>query len=435
MIRGLVRSIVKSNISSLVGIRSEATLAADFTTSIPAAFTFTRASSGTYVNSSGVIATATTDAARHEYNPVTLAARGVLIEGARTNLALQSQTRDTTWSLTQLLAFGSGSVVDATTGPDGATTAEKIVENTATAGRFIAQGSMPKSSGVTMTLTSFQKAAERTRMGLALCDASSFGNRYGAEYNLSAGTAGAAAGAQGTFSAGSNRITNYGNSWYRSELTCTTSTEANVAVREFLFNATATTSSTSYTGDNTSGSYIHGCQVEVGAFASSYIITTTAAVTRAADSLDSTGATFAAWYRQDQGTFVIEADSPGVGTRTVFQVDDGTANNRIVVWTTGTTCKADIITGGVSQTGGGLSLGTITAYTAFKVALAFRVNDVAACVTGGTVQTDTSVTLPTVDRAKAGASTTAGEEIFGHLVDVTFFPGRRSDNFLSWAVL
>ena len=50
--------------------------------------TFSGSANGTYVNSAGLITQATANTARFDYNPSTLAAKGILLEGARTNVVL-----------------------------------------------------------------------------------------------------------------------------------------------------------------------------------------------------------------------------------------------------------------------------------------------------------------------------------------------------------
>ena len=57
--------------------------------------TFTRASSGTFVNSAGVLQTAVTNEPRFDHNPTTGESLGLLVEEQRTNLLLNSGTLST----------------------------------------------------------------------------------------------------------------------------------------------------------------------------------------------------------------------------------------------------------------------------------------------------------------------------------------------------
>ena len=73
-----------------------ASLALDFLTQSyrPGGFgsglTFTRAGTATYIDATGAMQVAAADQPRLNHDPVTLAPLGILIEGARTNLFLQS---------------------------------------------------------------------------------------------------------------------------------------------------------------------------------------------------------------------------------------------------------------------------------------------------------------------------------------------------------
>jgi len=89
----------------------------DFMTpgTLPPGVTFTRTSVGTYFDSAGTLQTATANTPRWDYDPVTLALRGLLIEEQRTNLLLNSATLGTQTVTVTAVAYtlsfyGTGSI-------------------------------------------------------------------------------------------------------------------------------------------------------------------------------------------------------------------------------------------------------------------------------------------------------------------------------------
>jgi hypothetical protein len=82
----------------------QAALTLDFLTgTLDSRITFTRSSTATFVGSNGLIQSAAINVPRFDYDPVTLAPRGLLIEGQRANLLLNSNisgTNLTTQSVT-----------------------------------------------------------------------------------------------------------------------------------------------------------------------------------------------------------------------------------------------------------------------------------------------------------------------------------------------
>lgn len=389
--------------------RVSPSLSLDLTTgTLDSRITLTRASAGTVWDSSGVLSTAAIDTARFDHNPVTLAAKGLLIEEARTNSFVRSQEIDNaSWTKASVAA-----TANSVAAPDGTTTAEKIYSTTAVAGEHPINQNFSMTNGAYYAESIFVKAAEVTTMGI------SGGQGYGnANYNIT-GVAinGVPSGLDPVA-----RIVDVGSNWRRASISHSinvTGSRQNKFYLDFIGNATTPVND---------GLYWWGVQLETGAFPTSYIPTTSASATRAADIATMTGANFSSWWGAAVGTIAVTATSPASGTRVVWQADDGTANNRITIYTTGTTVMADVVTGGVTQAS--LNLGTITANTAFKVAMRYGANDFSASLNGAACVTDTAGTVPTVDRARLGADTT-GNYLCGTIASLKAYQSGLGDTDL-----
>ena len=241
---GLRQSMKASREDSLTGdgVFSLATLDLRFARqkTLDPRVTHTRASSGTYVDSEGVIRTATT------------------------NLLLQSENFSTTWQLTGLLAFGSGSTVNAIASPDGQITADLLTESTSTGAHQVAQ-TFNVTTGTVYTLSVFAKAASSPRRLTLLVSNTNFGSTPQAVFDLSAGT-------NISTLNGTATITPFRDGWYR--VTLTTITATGTGANAFSFRLTDNTNAFSYTGDGTSGIYLWGAQLEQSTTVGEYIPTT-----------------------------------------------------------------------------------------------------------------------------------------------------------------
>jgi hypothetical protein len=347
---------------------------------------------------------------RFDYNPSTLAAQGFLVEEARTNLCLQSEDwGSATWSKS-----GSTITANATTAPTGTTVADKLVEDTSTGTHITTQsislgGSVDNSAYV---ISVFAKASERTRFQL-------FDNAQASSgitsFDLS----------NGTVVLGTGTITAVGNGWYRCSVFPLKSTSITSTLTIRLI-STGTT--TSYTGDGTSGIFVFGAQLEAGAFPTSYIPTTTTALTRSADVASVN--TLSPWYNASAGTTYFEGVSFDTATGSfpiAYQFNDGSANNRMQISRNNGSgaARMSVISGGVSQAAADATAWTLNATT--KAALAYATNDFAIVANGGAVTTDTSGTVPTVTNVLLGSQVTGGSNLNGYLRRITYYPLRLSN--------
>ena len=116
--------------------------------------TFTRSSIATVTNSLGLLQTVQANVPRFDYDPVTLAPRGLLIEEARTNLLLRSEEFDNTvW----VKVATCNVLANTTVAPSGAISAETI--NFPAVGDGIYQSTASTNIGTTYTATVWLWAA------------------------------------------------------------------------------------------------------------------------------------------------------------------------------------------------------------------------------------------------------------------------------------
>jgi hypothetical protein len=380
--------------------------------------TFTRASSGTYVDSQGVIRTATANEARFDHAPTTGESLGLLVEESRTNNVLQSEDFATTWT-TSNLTVTTNSVI----APDGTTTADTIAPpiDGLTAQRFLRQNPALTTQQA-YTFSVFVKVGTATTNGIALYVADSTAtNNFRSNFNLFNLTTSPAASGWATPTA---TIVPYPNGWYRCILSGVTST-AHTALRAVIYLNFFGNSADSY------GSiHIWGAQLEAGSFPTSYIPTTTAAATRSADVASITGSNFSSWYRQDEGTVFAEF-TPRTFAQAcgLLSIDDGTASERLQTRLSTNGNGAFVVADGGSVQANFTTAASTSLNTKGKLATSFAVNSFKASLNGGSVASDASGTLPTVTQAVIGNA--VGAFVFnGPLSRITFWPKELSESTL-----
>lgn len=205
---------------------------------------------------------------------------GALVEAAATNLCLQSQTFDNaSWSKAR-----SSVSADAAIAPDGTSTADKLVEDSTAANSHNTTQVVTTTAHQTQYLTAscYLKVGERTQCNITIQEGSPF-TRYAIGIFTLSGSGTVVSTLLNGGAVGTASIEQCANGWY---LCSVSALIGGAAANVLLTVGIVSGSSLTYNGDGTSGLYIWGAQVELGSYATEYIPTTTAAVTRNKDVLD-----------------------------------------------------------------------------------------------------------------------------------------------------
>jgi hypothetical protein len=336
--------------------------------------TFTRASTATRVNASGLIETVASGVPRLDYT--NSSCPKLQLEPQRTNDLTRSQEFDNVvWSkIESTITANTTETLD----PFGTNLADKLVESSANDQHVVFQGI----AGNIATFSFFAKAAGRNWIAVLSNNGShSF-------FNIANGTL-------GIIQSGSTAtITAYGNGWYRCTLY---NSHPSFGATIYLASANGTHV---YQGNGTSGAYIFGAQIEASAtYATSYIPTTSAAVTRLADDVVKTSAT--SIIGQTEGVAFVDFEFTGnyssggivpicLDGGNTFEMYFWVQPNGVFIYEVFNSTNQVSISGSIGAVG------------RKKVAIAYKQNDFALYLNGVQIGTDTSGTIPACNRLYVG---------------------------------
>ena len=389
------------------------------------AITFTRASGATYFDVNGVLQTAGNDVARFDHSQDGAASSlGLLIEESRTNSLRNSQaggavvgasgTMPTNWGTfesggisREVVGVGTAnglnyidikfSGTDTGSGSSIAINLDSITQVVATTGQSWSAFAYIALVGGTFSGASSPafRLVERTAAGTAIS---------GAITSISINSAGA------TLSKFEVSRTMAGAGVER-------------VMSQVSINVTA-----SATIDFTLR--IAAPQLELGAFPTSYIPTTSAAASRATEVANVESPNFAGAYNNAEGTlfgeYIFGNSAPSIR---MLQIDNTTSDERLCLALTSISTPQNFgQTGGVSTLASSPATGAITVGAIYKTAAAFAANNMIAASNGTLGPLDSSGAMPV---GPLGRVQVSGNTARGHWIrKVAYWPKRLSNTLL-----
>lgn len=364
-------------VNRLLGPGDDAVLNLNFLSgTLDSRITFTRASTATRYNSSGVLETVAVNQPRFDHDPVTLAPRGLLIEEGRTNHNTNSGSLST-W------ADGGAASHTSTTITFTSTTAED---------RLYKSLSISGTNSITISvLFSPNDSGKVVRLAVWADGIDGLGSGKSPDITIPA---------SGIISYSWSGISNLSNVG--------------------ILNGSGQTAQTLTLRTN------GGVQVETGPFPTSYIPTTTTGASREQDTAVITGTDFSSWFNASEGTFVASYANAPSNIGGIFAANDsGNAGGNRIDFRSGQ--GQSIISSGGSQVAALLT----GAATTGVVAVAYKVNDFAASLNGAAPSTDTSGAVPTsINRLMIGSADDLNYPPSGHIRYVKYYNTRKSNSEL-----
>ena len=383
-------------------------------------FTVDRNSTKYVLGSGGTIVSYPTDEPAFEFN-ADGTYKGLLVEPAATNICLQSEDITTTWTTSGTATR----TANATTAPDGNTTADKLSDNGGGGTNDVLLYQTITVSAATKYTASVFLKADPDGLSFARLQANDYdGTTDGFQYfGLSGdGSLGTASGLD------DSSITAYPDGWYRCTITWTQgAADTSFAFRIYLADSI---SNILVNLDGTSSIFVWGAQVEASPIATSYIPTTTASVTRVKDDITQTGAQ--SLIGQTEGTLYVEVDwRRATGTfQHLLSANNGTANNRFVIYNNNSPVELRMF----AQSDNSIKTDQGVSSTGFsgiqKIAFAYADADFELYRNGSSVSSDTVgslASLGTLTDIDLGQAYNASGQANMWIRAVALYPTRLSD--------
>jgi hypothetical protein len=253
----------------------------------------------------------------HRKDSATTSIKGYLAEPSAQNKALQSQAFATTWAE---LDAGDTTTNNNAASPNELSTATTLVADATDGDHGVTQDITL--TAVAWVFSVFAKAGNKNWLYIS-DDTVATATCY---FNLSTGVLGTkGAGATAAY------IEAFGDGWYRCAITFT----GTVAAHTFKIQTADGDTDKTVTGDEaTTNTYLWGAQCEIGNYPTSYVATTTAAVTRAADTLRYVGDDGNITNNQ-RGKCECQVLEPNIDSATINAVidisDGGSAADRVAM--------------------------------------------------------------------------------------------------------
>lgn len=309
-----------------------------------------------------------------------------------------------------------------TVAPDGGTAADTLTASAATGAVYTSEA-YTAATGACVQAIYAQKG---THPYVWIGDRGATGGVKSATFNLDTGSV------VGQSASTVASIQAYENGWFLCEIEYTRASGGTSGLTLCLGTAAHTTDRPSATWAGTESIHIWAGQGANAPYVGSPVISSSSGgEVRAADAVS---LPTSEWdFGTIVNTFVAEgwtARGGGV-SQVLFQVDDGTEDNRYRVYRDSSNHVRFVVTaGGVEQCN--LDLGTVANLTHFKVAARAASGDFAASINGGAAVTDSSGILPVVTTLRSGAGM-SGYQWGGHLTSLSIRPLADDNSHLAMA--